>query len=164
MAKWKRQENYALSRSRALCYVSWCLDSPSRGIWSLTCSQYNFDAGGLALGADHRVFVRCEADKECFRVAEQAMVGHFAKSALDAGTDGELSGKVAEAAAKRPRLVFEMATADALWSPSKRLLLYQCMNRGVLSFLGSLWQDAKFAVSQRKRPVHSQDELYKSKM
>lgn len=38
----------------------------------------------------HRVSVGCEADAECFRVAEEAVVRRFSKAALDDGTDFEL--------------------------------------------------------------------------
>lgn len=85
----------------------------------------------------HRVFVQGMADLECFRPANDAVLRQFANAALYAGPDDELSGGAAEAANRVAFLMGEATIANTLWSPTGELPLYQCMTRGVLSFL--LW-------------------------
>lgn len=64
----------------------------------------------------HRVTAWCEAYPECFRVAKDTLLGHFAKATFDARTDVLLSWKVAETAVRVFYLLPERATADPLWS------------------------------------------------
>lgn len=59
-------------------------------------------------------------------MARESLLRKFAKAALDAGMDVELSWK-ADAAARLASLVTRMAIADLLWSPPDRLPLYKCV-------------------------------------
>lgn len=79
-------------------------------------------------------------------MTKTAVLKRFVKAALDAWTDAELSGEVAEASVKVVSWVPEMGTADPLWSPPDGLPLHRCMTIDVLSSLESLWQDAEFAI------------------
>lgn len=85
----------------------------------------------------HRVLVWCETDPEYFRVAKKTVLRQFAKAAFDAGSDIELRWKAPQAVAKVASLIPEIAVADTLWSPPDGLSLFQCMGRGLLSFLES---------------------------
>lgn len=69
----------------------------------------------------------------------------FAKAALVAGRDVELTVKAAENAVVVLSLVLKVTTADPPWSPADGLPLYQYRSRGLLSFSGLLCQNAGFA-------------------
>lgn len=75
---------------------------------------------------DYQVSACCELNPECFRKPKEAVVAQFAKTAFDAGTDIELSGETAKAAAQMTCLVPVVATATPLWSPPRRLPLQNC--------------------------------------
>lgn len=97
-------------------------------------------------------------------MAKKALVGQFARAGLNVGTDAELREEAAEAAAKMASFVPEVTIADLLWSPPGDPLLYQCMIRGVFSFLRSHRQDAEFAASNRRRSVHYWSKQYESRL
>lgn len=58
------------------------------------------------------MFVGCEANPECFPVAEETVLKQIAKAALVAGTDVKLSWRAAQAAARVSFLVPEIAIVD----------------------------------------------------
>lgn len=70
------------------------------------------------------------------------MLKQFAKASLDAAPDVELSEMAAEAHGRVTHSVPQLGTGDLLWSLPCRLSRYRCIARGLLSFLGSLWQNA----------------------
>lgn len=63
----------------------------------------------------HRVVAGHEASLACFSVAEETTLRPFAKSALDAEMDVELSEKAAGTAARVSSLALKVASADLLW-------------------------------------------------
>lgn len=73
------------------------------------------------------MFLGSEADPDCFRVAIEAGVKHFARDDYDDGTDVELSEEAAGATVEVASLVLKMATADPLGSLLAGLPLCQCI-------------------------------------
>lgn len=81
------------------------------------------------------------------------MLRKFAKAAVHAGTEVQLSREVAETTAVVASLVLEVAAADQLEFFPDWLLLYGSLSQGVQTSPGLLWQDAEFAVAHAKRSL-----------
>lgn len=92
------------------------------------------------------MFAMRKSYPECFCLAKEAVLRELAKAAAHDSLDIKLSGKAAKTAVVVASFVPNIAGTDPLWSPPDGLPLYRCLTRGVLSILGSLWQDVKFGV------------------
>lgn len=80
------------------------------------CTQFLSSSGALTVPFQ-RVFVKCEPDPKCDRLANQFLPRQLARAAFDAGTNVSLSGKQAEAAEVVTELEAEMSAADSLCPP-----------------------------------------------
>lgn len=126
-----------------------CFSQPEDLVADLFAETFSTVVACFMVPCD-RVFAACEADPERFSMLKGAATRESAKAALNAEKVAELSEKAAEAAAMVPSLGSMVAIAHPLCFTPNKVALSQCRNRGALSFLGSPWLKAEFAVLQRK--------------
>lgn len=81
----------------------------------------------------HRVFVRCEPGRECFRLSREKLLRQFGKEAPDAATDLTLVGKRAGTAEVVAELVLEVVAANLLCSPPNGLPMHHSLSSGLLA-------------------------------
>lgn len=89
------------------------LSQPRNLVFDLLAGKFSTAAACCTVPC-HRVLFGFQADPKYFFVARESVLRQFAKAALDAGTDDELSWELTEAAARVTFLLPEMAIADAL--------------------------------------------------
>lgn len=92
------------------------------------------------------------------------MLRQLGKSPTCAGTNAEFSEEGADPAVVVTLFVSGVAVADSLRPSSGGLPLYHCLSQCLLVFVGSLWQNAKFAFLCAKRPVHCYSNWYLNQM